>query len=95
MTIFNDAGLVLTERLRVARLSAGLDQAQIARRIGVARQTVSNWERGLAEPSATYFVLWARATGQSLEWLAEGVHDKAPAGAGADVRHEGFEPPTF
>lgn len=68
----NDTGLGLAKRLRAARLLADMEQADIAKRIGVARQTVSAWEQGRTEPSATYFVRWALATGQPLEWLAEG-----------------------
>src|SRR5690242_8030414 len=95
MTLINDTALSLPKRLRAARLLADMEQADIAKALGVARQTVSAWESGRTEPSASLFVRWAHVTGQPLEWLAEGVHDKAPAEAGADVRHEGFEPPTF
>ncbi len=85
MTLLNDTALDLRKRLKAARLLADLEQAELAERIGVARQTVSNWERGLAEPSATHFVRWAKVTGQPLEWLAEGI----------EVRPEGFEPPAY
>jgi transcriptional regulator with XRE-family HTH domain len=95
MTMIDNPSWTLTDRLKRARLVAGLEQGQIADMLGVARTTVSSWERGISEPSATNFVRWSELTGQSLEWLAEGVHAKAPAEAGADVRHEGFEPPTF
>ena len=74
---------------------AGLDQAQLAERLGISRNSVSNYETGKTELGATTFVRWAEETGATLEWLAEGIHAKAPAEAGADVRHEGFEPPTF
>jgi DNA-binding XRE family transcriptional regulator len=84
MTLMNVTGLSLAKRLRAARLLADLEQAELAELIGVARTTVSNWESGRTEPSATYFVRWANATGQPLEWLAEGV-----------VRPEGFEPPAY
>jgi transcriptional regulator with XRE-family HTH domain len=67
-----ETGTTLGRRLRAARALAGLEQAEIADLIGSSRSTVSNWERGVAEPPATYFVLWALATGQPLEWLAEG-----------------------
>jgi transcriptional regulator with XRE-family HTH domain len=73
MTMVNDTTRTLPERLRVSRLMAGLEQGDVAQRLGVARTTVSTWERGLTEPSATNFVLWAEITGQPLEWLAEGV----------------------
>ena len=80
----NDTGMALSSRLRTTRLLAHLDQQQIADKLGVARTTVSTWERGETEPSATNFVLWALITGQPLEWLAEGV-----------VRPKGLEPLTF
>jgi len=83
----NDTTLGLAKRLRAARLLADLEQGAIADRIGVARTTVSNWERGLSEPSATHFVRWAKETRQPLEWFAEAV--------ALDVRPEGFEPPTY
>lgn len=84
MTVLNDTGLTLGKRMRIARQTADLDQAQIAAMLGVARTTVGMWERGETEPSATNFVAWALVTGQPLEWLADGV-----------VRPKGLEPLTF
>jgi transcriptional regulator with XRE-family HTH domain len=73
MTMVENPTWTLAERLRRSRLLAGLDQREIAERLGIARQTVSLWEIGKTEPSATNFVRWAEETGQPLEWLAEGV----------------------
>ena len=84
MTMLNDAGLNLAQRLRTTRMIAGLEQQDMADRLGVARTTISGWERGATEPSATNFVGWALVTGQPLEWLADGV-----------VRPKGLEPLTF
>lgn len=84
MTMLNDTGIGLAKRLRIARQLCDLDQAQMAAMLGVARTTVSTWERGETEPSATNFVHWAQITGQPLEWLAEGI-----------ARSKGLEPPTF
>jgi transcriptional regulator with XRE-family HTH domain len=96
MTLMNDSRLDLGGRLRTSRVAAGLEQRHLADRLHVSRQTVSNWERGTSEPNVSQFVAWAEMVGQSLEWLAEGLKAKAPAVvAGADVRPEGFEPPTF
>ena len=72
------------ELLKKARIDAGLDQGQLARALGVARNTVSNYETGRSIPTLDVAVNWARVTGVPLEWLAEGV-----------VRPEGLEPPTF
>ena len=63
---------------------AGLEQAELAAKVGSSRTTISNYETGRSEPTATVFVLIAEATGASLDWLALGV-----------VRPEGFEPPAY
>lgn len=41
--------------LKAARVNAGLNQAEVARNVGVSRQSVVNWENGSAEPKASYF----------------------------------------
>jgi transcriptional regulator with XRE-family HTH domain len=38
------------EVIREARLLAGLSQEGLAERIGVPRQSIARWERGLVEP---------------------------------------------
>ncbi|WP_295012671.1 helix-turn-helix transcriptional regulator [uncultured Microbacterium sp.] len=85
------------ERYRRARLLAGMEQAELATALGVARATVSAWETGRTEPSMSNFVRIARLTGQPLDWFAAGVNDESPAEAGLSdvVRLEGLEPPTF
>lgn len=99
MTMMDNPTWTLTDRLRKARLLAGLEQSDLAEMLRVSRNSISNYENGKTEPSATTFVRWAAATGVTLEWLAEGirVNDKTPAEAGVleDVRPKGFEPPTF
>lgn len=69
----------------MSRVGAGLDQQTMADALGVNRATVSMWETGRTEPSASKFVRWAELVGQPLDWLAQGFK----------VRPEGFEPPTF
>ena len=88
----------LAQRLKFARVGAGFDQQEIADRVGASRPSVSGYERGLTEPSASVFVRWANATGVTLDWLAEGVEtQKTPtlASEGLAVRPKGFEPLTF
>ena len=68
----------LSKRLRMARIGADLDQAQIAERLGVGRNTVSNWETGRSEPSATHFVQWSLVCGVPLEWLGAVNAETAP-----------------
>jgi len=77
----------LPDRLRKSRQLAGLDQDDLARALGCARTTISNWENGHTELSASHFVRWARMTGVSLEWLAAGVEGDTGS-AGAPSWHE-------
>lgn len=101
MTILDGGPAIdLGPRIRIARVNAHLDQLQLGQAVGVARNSISNWETGRSEPSASAFVRLARVLGVSLDWLAAGVHDDGPASgaSGAIVRvarPEGFEPPTF
>lgn len=59
------------ERIRRARLKAGLRQYQIAERTGVSRSAVSAWELGQGI-SSEKLVLFAQIVGVSAEWLITG-----------------------
>lgn len=69
----------LGDRMRKARVAAGLEQADLAKRVGVSRPTVSQWERGRSEPRATQLLAWADATGHHIEWLL-GVRSRCSFG---------------
>lgn len=58
------------DRLRRARLDAGLDQPQLAARTGLSTSTISAVERGLRDITAPRLFAWARACSASLEWIA-------------------------
>ena len=100
MTI-NPAGAIpemnaLPNRLRVSREYAGLSQTELSKRAGVNRATVSRAEAGNHDPSRATVTVWAFACGVDVEWLRNGHKETPPPGGdGVDVRHEGFEPPTF
>lgn len=49
-----------------------MDQSAIAAALGISRQTVSNYERGLTSPKRGIVSAWALATGVDAEWLATG-----------------------
>lgn len=66
------AGFSLRERLRKARVDAGLTQRELAKRLGVAHSTVSDAERGRANIGTRTFIDWGRACGTSLDWIATG-----------------------
>lgn len=54
------------ERIKRARLRAGLTQEQLAQRVGVAHATVSRWERGVSRPYTSQFNRISQATGVSV-----------------------------
>jgi transcriptional regulator with XRE-family HTH domain len=72
------------ERIREARLVAGLDQYEVASRAGVSRSAVSAWELGQGI-SGEELVLLAKIVCVSAEWLITGEKDldTRPGRAGA------------
>lgn len=74
------------ERIRQARKAAGLNQADLASRIGVTQPAVANWESGVHDPRRLMLAKLADALGTPLDWLADGARstlerDKGPAAA--------------
>lgn len=61
------------ERIRQARKSAGMTQAELARRLDVTPQTVSQYERGLINPKIETLRKFADALGVTSEVLLCGV----------------------
>ena len=62
----------LSDRLRKAREHAGLEQAELADKIGVSRNTIGNAERGQRSVRKIVVNAWAMATGVSRHWLETG-----------------------
>lgn len=62
------------DRVRRARKSAGLTQAQLGKVVGVRQATISELEKGESRSSA-YLVQIAHACGVNTEWLATGKGD--------------------
>lgn len=63
----------LSVRIRQARLGAKLSQAELARRIGVKRGAVTQWEQPQGtHPSIAHLIQIALETGTRFEWLATG-----------------------
>jgi transcriptional regulator with XRE-family HTH domain len=61
----------LPTRVRKARLSAQLTQAELARRVGVKRSAVTQWEHPLGTtPSMHHLIQIAIETDTCVEWLA-------------------------
>lgn len=55
--------------LRAARTNANLTQNEAAERIGVSRDTISNWENGITSPSVEKFKQIEKVYGVSYDDL--------------------------
>lgn len=51
------------EMLRKSRADSGLSQKEVAKRLGISRTTVQNWESGYSCPTQLEGFLWFRALG--------------------------------
>lgn len=60
------------DRIRKARESAGLSQQEMADRIGIARSSITNYEKGHHAPLPTILKQLAMATGVPLAWMETG-----------------------
>ena len=80
MTMLNVENMTVAGRLRVARLAVGRDQSEMAMLLGVSRNTVSSWERGITEPNVSQFIAWARETKQPVDQLIDGLPGVRPLG---------------
>jgi transcriptional regulator with XRE-family HTH domain len=68
----------LPTRIRKARSQAKLSQAELARRIGVKRSAVTQWEHPSGTtPSVEHLIQIAIHTGSRFEWLAT---ERGPSG---------------
>ena len=61
------------DRVRIARKAAGLTQSELANRVGVQTQTVSQYETGVIKDILlSTAAKIADATGVRVRWLADG-----------------------
>lgn len=67
MSMDND--LVLKNRLKVARAEKGLSQGELAKQVGVSRQTISSIENGQFNPTARLALLLCMALDKKFEDL--------------------------
>lgn len=60
------------DRVAGAREQAGMDQALLAKRLGVKKSTLRAWENDLSEPRANKLSMMAGVLNVSLIWLLHG-----------------------
>lgn len=65
-------------RMRIARQHAGLEQGDLAERIGVSRNTISNAENNRVQPRRLLINAWALACGVPVSWILTGQTPAPP-----------------
>lgn len=60
---------MLGQRICELRTALGWSQVQLAKRLGTAKQTVSNWENDNIQPSIEMLVRLSRVFGVSTDYL--------------------------
>jgi transcriptional regulator with XRE-family HTH domain len=81
----------LADRLRKARISAGLEQAELETMTGISRKSISNYENGYTAPNKPVLLSWAMACGVDLDWLA----GEGPTRRGGKRRPRGRRTPAL
>lgn len=80
---WGDDSSTFGDRLALAREHAGMDQAQLARRLGVRIAAIQNWEDDRSEPRSNRLQMLSGLLGVSIIWLMTGEGDGGPSGPSA------------
>lgn len=78
-------GVTFSEKLITLRGGRGWTQEQLAEKLGVTRQTVSNWERALSLPDAVGLTALSRVFNVDAGWLLDESADSRPKPRRVDV----------
>jgi len=60
---------MLNQRIRELRCACGWSQVELAKRLGLSKQTVSNWENDNIQPSIEMLVRLSKVFGVSTDYL--------------------------
>lgn len=71
--------LSIGERIKSARKAAGMNQVDLAARIGVSQPAVANWESGVHDPRRLMLAKIAEALQVEPYWLASGARSLVEA----------------
>ncbi len=72
---FGPESATFGDRVAGARAAAAMTQAQLARRLGVKKTTLSAWEQDMSEPRANKLSMMAGLLNVSIMWLLTGEGD--------------------
>lgn len=67
---------MLGENIRKLRTAKGISQVELARRLGVTKQAVSNWENNNIQPSIEMLLILAKYFSVSTDFLLGLDHRK-------------------
>jgi len=73
----NTSAVILSTRIINAREACGFTQAQLARRIGVKKNTVANWETSYTSPRSNRLIELAGILNVPVLWLIAGSDSPA------------------
>ena len=62
------------ERIMALRKEKNISQTELAKRLNVSRQAVSEWEQGTSSPDTERLIQLAEILGTEVEYLATGTH---------------------
>lgn len=65
----------LYEKIKSLRVNLGMNQVQLAKRLGVSKSAVNSWEVGTNSPSLLYIIKLAQIFGVSTDYLL-GVNER-------------------
>lgn len=68
-----ESKLPLGDVLKAHRTRCNMTQEFVAEKVGVSRQAVSKWEKGLSEPSTSNLIVLTKVFGVSVEELLKNV----------------------
>ena len=82
---WGDNASTFGDRLARAREFTGMDQTQLARRLGVKLATIRNWESDRSEPRANRLQMLSGLLNVSIIWLMNGEGAGAPEDSEIEV----------
>jgi len=71
----HNPGMGLGERIATRRVATGMSQAELARRCGISREAVAQWESGATQPATKRLIDIAEALRVEVTWLIGGTQD--------------------
>ena len=72
---YSDDAATFGDRVAAAREAIGLDQSDLARRLGIKEKTLRGWEEDTAEPRANKLQMVSGILNVSMRWLLTGEGD--------------------